>query len=238
MGVEDCFLPKTHVESNRFMVYMCRNCHASVKVFAVILRVTSRPDPNRTFRATNTAELTIVKIAERPRLGERIPPRLRRFTGDHFPTLEKAWRSEQLGFGIGAFAYYRRVVEDSWKKILGEMRRAADKLDNCAGVIADIDSAMSERQFSKSIASIKTAFPEELRVHGSNPLLLLHSATSIGLHGLSDEDCLTHAHDVRVVLVEMVERVDRVLSDARTSAESVKRLRSLTNAGKPNSDKS
>jgi hypothetical protein len=50
-------------------------------------------------------------------------------------------------------------------------------------------------------------------VNGRNPLILLHRALSVCVHELSDEQCLQIAHDVRIVLVELAERLGQALKD-------------------------
>jgi (p)ppGpp synthase/HD superfamily hydrolase len=73
-------------------------------------------------------------------------------------------------------------------------------------------------QFSKALASIKDAIPQALLLNGHNPLTMLHKALSTGLHEKTDEECLEIAHDVRVVLIELADRLGQLLKDGRVSA--------------------
>ncbi len=59
----------------------------------------------------------------------------------------------------------------------------------------------------------KDAIPESLLINGQNPILLLHGALSEGIHALSDEECLSIASSVRVVLVELSDRLSQSLKD-------------------------
>ncbi len=55
--------------------------------------------------------------------------------------------------------------------------------------------------------------PQVLLINGHNPLQLLHSALSEGLHGRSDAHCLDLAGSIRVVLAELSERLTLALKD-------------------------
>ena len=46
-----------------------------------------------------------------------------------------------------------------------------------------------------------------------NPLKLLHKALSICVHSESDENCLKIAHSIRMVLIDLSERIKQALSD-------------------------
>ena len=82
-----------------------------------------------------------------------------------------------------------------------------------AKIITTLETAKEETQFSKALASVKDAIPQALLINGHNPLTLLHSALSDGLHDQSDAHCLEIASSVRVVLGELSERLAQALKD-------------------------
>ena len=106
------------------------------------------------------------------------------------------------------------------------MLSVAKKLGSPKEMLATLDRAKAETQFSKSITLIKDAVPQALLVHGHNPLTLLHSALSEGVHMNSDEECLQIAHDVRILLGELSERLAQALKDERELNEAMTRLMS------------
>ena len=91
-------------------------------------------------------------------------------------------------------------------------------------MIETLKAAKIETQFSKALASVKDALPPALLINGHNPLALLHKALSGGLHEQTDEDCLKLAHDVRVVLVELAERLGQALKDEAELTDAITRL--------------
>ena len=81
-----------------------------------------------------------------------------------------------------------------------------------------------ETQFSRAIDDVKDAIPPVLRISGHNPLTLLHSALSQGLHARTDQECLEIAGSIRVVLTELAERIGQVLKDQAELNAAVTRL--------------
>ena len=87
-----------------------------------------------------------------------------------------------------------------------------------------LEAAKSETQFSKALASVKDAMPQSLLINGHNPLTLLHSALSDGLHDKSDEHCLEIASGVRIVLAELSERLSQALKDEAELKKALSRI--------------
>ena len=85
---------------------------------------------------------------------------------------------------------------------------------------------MAETRFSQALANVKGSIPQALLINGHNPLLLLHSALSDGLHARDDAYCLEQASSIRVVLEELSERLSQALKD---EAELNKALSHLLN---------
>ena len=53
-----------------------------------------------------------------------------------------------------------------------------------------------------AIEAVRHGLPQALYIEGHNPLTLLHSALSEGLHELPDDECLKMAADIRLVITE------------------------------------
>lgn len=125
---------------------------------------------------------------------------------------------------MAAFAYYRRVVENQKVKIIGEILKVADKLNADPALIEDLKAAKQETRFTQAIDRIKHGLPEVLLINGYNPLTLLHSALSEGLHAESDEQCLELATSIRVVLTELVDRMALAVKEEAALTTAVQRL--------------
>jgi hypothetical protein len=145
-------------------------------------------------------------------------------TGEDREIFLKGRRCETQGLGIGAFVYYRRVVENQKNTILDEIIRVSAIIGAPAPMIKTLEDAKNETQFSKALASVKDAIPQTLLIKGHNPMALLHTALSGGLHERSDEECLNLAHDVRIVLAELADRLGQALKDEAELNTAVSRL--------------
>jgi hypothetical protein len=145
--------------------------------------------------------------------------------------------------GIAAFAYYRRVIEGQKDRIFDEIIKVCNRLSAGEPIVKELAAAKVETQFSKAVDSVKLAIPQALFINGHNPLTLLHSALSEGLHAQSDEECLEIATSIRVVIADFAERMGQALKDEAELSTAVSRLlnkKSITPksvvAAKPDSD--
>jgi hypothetical protein len=194
-----------------FAEYTCRNCQTTRKTYAVLVILRSEWND-------------IIKLGEYPEFGPPTPSRVIKLLGPDRELYLKGRRAENQGLGIGAFGYYRRVVENQKSRIFDEISRVSAKLGASADLISELDLARNETQFSKAVEKIKHGIPTNLLINGHNPLTLLHSALSEGLHAQSDEDCLEIATSIRVVLSELAERMGQALKDEKELNNAVSRL--------------
>jgi hypothetical protein len=167
---------------------------------------------------------TALKLGEVPPFGPQVPARVISLIGPDREIFLKGRRAENHGLGIGAFAYYRRVVENQKGRIIQEMAKVAKKLEAPESDLKLFEIAATETQFSSAIDKIKTAIPSALRIDSHNPLTLLHDALSDGLHARSDEECLEYAREIRVVLTDLAERMAQVLKENSELKEAVSKL--------------
>lgn len=198
-----------------FFRYFCRHCHKDMVHIALIGHVPSKSDE---------AVPVFEKIGHSPPFGPVTPARLVSLIGPDKDLFLKGRRSESQGLGIGAFTYYRRVIENQKNRLLNEVIRVAQSAGSPTSIIDTLEAAKNETQFDKAMKSVKDAIPESLRINGHNPLVLLYSALSEGVHELSDEECLARAQDVRVVLGELARRAASSLADDAELKASLNRL--------------
>jgi hypothetical protein len=199
--------------SEHFITFICRNCKHSQKTYALW----SQLNPE-----DNNGEL--IKLGEFPPFGAPTPARVITIIGGERDYFLKGRRAENQGLGIAAFAYYRRVVENQKTRIIDEVIRVAQKIGAAKVVIDDLNAARNETQFSRAVEAIKHGVPESLLIGGHNPLSLLHSALSEGLHAQTDQQCLELATSIRVVLTELVERMSIALKEELELNTAVSKL--------------
>lgn len=211
---------------HKFIIYSCKNCESYRKLYCVRAVLRSNVQPQM---------VDVIKIGESPAYGPPTPAKLLRLLGskdkDYFL---KGRRCEIQGLGIGAFTYYRRIIEDKRNVIFDEIIRVSKNLGADAASIAELEAAKKQTRFSDAVDSIKHGIPQALMIQGANPLTLLHSALSEGLHAGTDEECLELATDIRLVLTEFIEKVSHAMKDDAQLNAAVTNLlnRNVTKAKK------
>jgi hypothetical protein len=196
-----------------FLTYKCRNCDGSPKTFAVAV-----------IKDKSGVSGQALKFGEWPPFGPPTPSRLIKLIGPERELFLSGRRCENQGLGIGAFVYYRRVVEGQKNRILDEIIKVSKQIGAPEPDMNALAAAKAETQFSRSIDLVKNAIPQSLLVNGHNPLTLLHNALSEGLHADTDEMCLELASSIRVVLAELAERLQQALKDEAELNTAVTRL--------------
>ncbi len=188
-----------------FIDYNCNNCNQYVKTYAIFL---IHDVSSRIFKAT--------KYGEIPQFGDPTPNKTLRMIEPDKDLFFKGRRCETQGLGIGAYSYYRRVVENQKHRIIDEIIKVVKKVTpDDFELIKDLESAQKENQFSKAIEDIKHALPTSLMIDGENPLTLLHGVLSLGVHNLNDTECLQYATSIRTLLNEFSSRVSETLKESQ-----------------------
>ncbi len=176
------------------------------------------------YQETSTSEGVAHKLGEDPPFGPPTPPRVITLIGPDRELFIRGRRAEIQGLGIGAFAYYRRVVENQKGRLIAEIAKVAKRLGATPEVLKRFEDAAKETQFSRAIDAIKSAFPPVLLIDGQNPLSLLHSSLSEQLHAGTDEECLELATSIRIVLTELAERISLALKDEAELKQAISKL--------------
>ena len=184
-----------------FLAYQCRNCSQSNKLFAVMVQ------------AWAGGAGIAIKYGEIPPFGPVVPARVLRLIQPDVELFLKGSRAEAQGLGIGAFAYYRRVVENQKDRIFDAIIKVAKTVGATKEEIRSLEAAKEEFQFSKSVDKIKPYIPASLLIKTHNPLTVLHDTLSKGVHALTDAECLEWARNIRVVLTTFSGKVAEALKD-------------------------
>ena len=197
-----------------YVTYQCSNCQMTRKVYSLAVMLST----SEQFHGV------CCKFGELPPYGPPVPSRLIKLIGPDRKIFLKGRNCENQGLGIGAFTYYRRVVENQKNRILGEIVKVSEKIGVPQDKINTLHQAIKETQFSKALGMAKDVMPESLLINGQSPILLLHHALSRGVHELSDEECLKLASTVRLVLGELSERLSTLLKDKAELTEAISTL--------------
>ena len=215
-GVYKCPGPHLRTDTHNYLYvsYQCSNCRRTTIIYSFMAILDTIEESHG----------MCYKLGEYPQYGPPIPSRLIKLIGPDRDIFLKGCNCENQGLGIGAFTYYRRVVENQKNRILGEIVKVFEKIGVPQDKINTLREAIKETQFRKALEMAKDVMPERLLINGHSPILLLHRALSRGVHELSDEECLELASTIRLVLGELSERLSAILKNKAELTEAISTL--------------
>jgi hypothetical protein len=95
--------------------------------------------------------------------------------------------------------------------------------------IESLQAAKKEDGFANSVDKIKPVLPDSILLNGNNPLTLLNTALSTGIHAKTDEECLEIAQYIRVVLAKLSIRLTELLKDDKELKDAISSLNKFRN---------
>lgn len=135
---------------------------------------------------------------------------------------KKALANLSISYGIGAFAYFRRIIENEIKRLVKDISEL--EYENVEKVKTAWIEYEANHQMSNLIDSINPFLPKSLKEIGDNPIKTLHQQTSGGLHEFSEEVCLQKAKDVDELLRYVIKKVSSLKFEYKAAREAMKNL--------------
>jgi len=200
-------------ESIGGLFYLCRNCRKFHREFALSI-------------ARDTDDLASVKkFGEWPPHGEKLSRRVQNLLGEeNWPLFLKGRSAENAGLGIGAFGYYRRVVDNLWSELLEKSIEVAKITKFPPESIKVLETALNIKQFSKAVDMIGDGIPEVLKIDGHNPIKVLYDALSVHIHEKDDAECLELAESMRIVLSDLADKINEAKKNHSEVSKALGRL--------------
>lgn len=163
------------------------------------------------------------KIGQFPPYGIDPGKNITKMLGEHVYLFKKGLICESQSYGIGAYAYYRRIVELIIDELLNSIGDLIDENDK-----KDYEEALSKtkktKNASEKIELVKDLLPKRLRPENVNPLATLHEKLSKGIHEKSDEECIEDAEAVRTILIYLVGQIIESGESSKQFTESMKKI--------------
>ena len=173
------------------VLYICTHC-GSEKLWIWVDRSERREGEARRIVYRKLGQWPAPTIEPKRDLLKALSPELLDF-------FRKGLTSLSHGYGIGALAYFRRVVEDGSLKLIDVFaERAAASGENEASNL--ICAAKNAQRTDERLKAAAEALPAILRPGGVNPLSALYGQYSRGLHALTDSECLDIARSLYYAL--------------------------------------
>lgn len=163
------------------------------------------------------------KVGQVPAWEINVDKNLSDALGEKIDLYKRGLTCESQGYGIGAFAYYRRVVEEvinDLLKLIEELLEGEDKKKYHEAYLKTVSAKNTENK----IELVQDLLPITLRPEGFNPLAAIHSSLSEGLHSQTDDRCLELASTIREVLEYLINQVIKNKQDSTKFTDSMKKL--------------
>ena len=166
----------------------------------------------------------VIKVGQNPSYDITLEPHLEQILGkEHSYYYKKGKISESQGYGIGAFAYYRRIAEEIIDGLLEQIPELMAGVEKDKYLVA-LEEVKKTRQTKEKIELVKDLLPPILKPDNYNPLSLLHGLLSEGLHQSSEEECLERADELRSILEFLVKTTAVYKDDAKTFTDTMKKI--------------
>jgi hypothetical protein len=193
------------------ITYRCEGCKETKQFYSIKI---------------NDNQDYIMKIGQFPPWNITINKNLKKILKNHEDIYKKGLECESQGYGIGAFAYYRRIVENTIDDILNRILEIVTE-GNKKDYIKVLEQAKQSHRVEDKINIIKNELPVILMPEGDNPLKSLYTHLSEGIHASSDEECLKKAKYIKNILIFIIDTVVGVQNNQKEYKNSVKKLQNM-----------
>lgn len=165
----------------------------------------------------------IRKVGQVPPWGKNPDRNLAKLLSSHQEYYKKGLICESQSYGIGAYTYYRRIIEEIINDLLSSIEDLIEpsEKERYSSALKEIQKTIVAKE---KIALVKDLLPTVLRPRGFNPLSILHSSLSDGIHNESDEKCLELAQHIREVLVFLSTQIAIHRESSKVFTESMRKI--------------
>lgn len=148
--------------------------------------------------------IRLQKYGELPRSTLARNPVLQKFLKNDLDNYEKAVVCLSHEYGVAAFAYFRRIIENNIKRLLDLVQEDAQSSGGEQSILDAIAKLRKDAPMGEKIKIANLALPSYLKPDGLNPLGRLYQVLSEGVHSLSEEECLVKAKATSECLIFLV----------------------------------
>lgn len=204
--------------------YLCSACQESIRLFFIYFGTEKIKEKNEDGEDVERKVMSLTKVGQNPSWSIEMDKELEKLLDDHTDFYKRGLICESQGYGIGAFAYYRRIVEEVIDGLLISIEELLTDPEEKREYDTALEKVKKTTVTQEKIDLVKDLLPDSLRPDGMNPLSALHSALSEGLHAEDEDTCLEYAEAVRDSLVFLVNRLVRTKAENKSFSASMRKL--------------
>jgi len=202
--------------------YLCSSCKSYVYEFFVEFGVTRKKDKDGNEKWSNG---WVRKIGQRPEWSIEIDSQVQKFLSEeNLELFKKGLICESQSYGIGAYSYYRRIVESIIADLLKEIEDLIPEGEEKKEYLTAVEKTKKENIVANKISLVKDLIPEFLLIDNVNPLAVLYGSVSDGLHNRTDEECLNLAETIRECLSFLI---TQIYSNKNSKKQFTDRIKTL-----------
>lgn len=147
---------------------------------------------------------------------------------------KKALISLSQSYGIGAYAYLRRIIENEIDRFVeGLIEIEYEGSENIKSEFEKLKEEIKsvkqqhekDHRMSNFLDSISQYLPSSIKIDGENPLKLLYEQLSGGIHNFSEEECLEKAGSIKMLLPFVIQRINEEKNNLSPLRDSIKKLK-------------
>lgn len=126
-------------------------------------------------------------------------------------------------YGIGALAYFRRIIEKELIHIIEEIKELPDSHSSEIQML--LDEHNRQPSLSTIYENIFPHLPNSLKSLGDNPIRILYNQTSEGLHSMSETEAMAKANGIQQLLEFVILKINEERSNIKNLKDTIKALK-------------
>lgn len=167
------------------------------------------------------------KVGQSPIWLQPLSKEIEKELGADAELYQKALRNMHEGYGIGACAYLRRLLELYINPLLELLCEVKKDHGASEEELEAIRSAITAKNFTDKTKYASEIAPASIRPDGRNPLKEIHDCLSDAIHNRDEETAIEYALTIGANLVFIVSVLRHQLSDRKQFAEGLKKISKL-----------
>lgn len=198
---------------------ICQSCNSTIDF---LIRTTSDKEWDK---RNEGLTIYLQKVGQFPAYDININNNLKKYLNEEDQVnYKKALTCLSISYGVGSYAYFRRVIENEIKRIIKDICELEfDGVEFVKSALEDFDR---DFQMSKLIDVINKYLPKSLKELGDNPIRLLYEQLSGGIHEFTDKECINKAVSIDVLLNYVIKKVNEEkyqLNDVRNAMRHLRK---------------
>jgi hypothetical protein len=209
---------------NNYNIYLLLNVYSNKPISNIIDNIHNVSFHRRNTQQFPDTNIYIQKVGCFPKI-KIIPNKIigKYFDRESNTFYYKGLKAISQNFGVGALAYFRRIVEKELIHLIEDIKNLPDSHSS------EIEILLAKHRESPKVSTIyENIFehlPSSLKSLGENPIKLLYNQTSEGLHSLSEEDSLDKARLIQRLLEFVIKKIYEEKSEIKKLRDIIKELK-------------